>query len=166
MHSSFVSVRVSFWYSQQSVSIRTHSRMLSETNNTHHLFAYKNNVMRNNIIILLLVVVVLAGCRSNRSLVYSSNAANIAVIKIEFRNESGVIEKIKQQLNSSRVLEMKTEHYGATEIIVARYDNIPGGRAREIELALTQIKGVIEVTLQWEELPVRDSRPRVPRFAS
>lgn len=119
-----------------------------------------------NIIILLLAVVAMAGCKSNRTLVYSSNAANIAVLKIQFRNEDGVVDKIKQQLRSSRILEMQTEHYGSMEIIVAKYDNIPGGKAREIELALMQITGVIEVTLQWEELPVRDNRPRVPRFAS
>jgi len=114
---------------------------------------------------ILLAFLCAAGmsCTLTRTSGYNNNPANIAVIKVEFRNEDSLRLTIIQLLKSTRVMEMETSYHGSSEIITAKYDNIPGGKVAEIEQMLTQTTGVIEVTIKWEELPGATQPPQ--RFA-
>ena len=114
-------------------------------------------------IFLAFVCLSVSACRLTRTSGYNNNPANIAVIKVEFRTEEALRLAIVQLLKTARVMEMETSHHGSSEIIIAKYDNTPGGKVAEIEQMLTQTTGVIDVTVKWEELPGAAPQRYVPR---
>jgi rRNA maturation protein Rpf1 len=116
-------------------------------------------------ILLAFICMLSTACRLTRTSGYTNNPANIAVIKVEFRNEDALRLTIIQVLKTSRVMEMETSHHGSSEIITAKYDNTPGGKVAEIEQTLTQTAGVIEVTVKWEEIPGAAPSQAPQRFA-
>ncbi|HEX2630636.1 MAG TPA: hypothetical protein VHM26_16580 [Chitinophagaceae bacterium] len=111
-------------------------------------------------ILLAFICMLGASCGLTRTSGYNNNPANIAVIKVEFRNEDALRSTIIQLLKTVRVMEMVTSHHGSSEIITAKYDNTPGGKVAELEQMLTQTTGVIDVTVKWEELPTATPTPQ------
>lgn len=114
-------------------------------------------------IFLAFICMISAACRITRTSGYNNDPTNIAVIKVEFRNEEALRLTIIQLLKTARVMEMETSQHGSSEIITAKYDNTPGGKVAEIEQMLTQTTGVIDVTVKWEELPGAVPQRYVPR---
>lgn len=103
-------------------------------------------------ILLAFICMISASCRVMYIRGYNDNRSNIAVIRVEFRNEDSLRLTIVGLLKTARVMEMENSQHGSSEIITAKYDNTPVGKVAEIEQMLTQTTGVIEVTIKWEEL--------------
>jgi hypothetical protein len=104
-----------------------------------------------------------SACHITRTSGYNNNPSNVAVIKVEFRDEDALRLTIVQLLKTSRVSEMQSSQHGSSEVIIAKYDNIPGGKVAELEQQLTQTTGVIEVTVKWEELEAQPAQKVLPR---
>jgi hypothetical protein len=114
------------------------------------------------VFLITAMLIIGVGCSPRYTSGFNSNPSNIAVIKVEFKKEDSVKQTIVQLLKTSRIMEMETSYLGSMEIIVAKYDNIPGGKVQEIEQLLMQTTGVIDVTVKWEELQVPSSRRSLP----
>lgn len=115
------------------------------------------------LIIIAFICILNSACHITHTSGYNNSPSNIAVIKVEFRDEDSLRLTIVQLLKTSRVAEMQTSQHGSHEIIIAKYDNIPGGKTAEIEQQLTQMTGVIEVTVKWEELQAQPAQRILPK---